>query len=119
MARGLTQRIFRHAFQEGWIEKGNTVVDPFGGVCSTAIVGAYEGVRVVCVELESRFCVLGQRNLELHRRKWERLGVPQRIRGRDGELCGVSARVLARSKYAALGECYRRSPGGGVSSIYS
>jgi len=62
---------------------------------------------------------LGARGRLDSARREERPGVPQRLRGRDGKLCGVSARVLARSKYAALGECYRRSPGGGVSSIYS
>jgi len=40
---------------EGWIKPGDVVVDPFGGIGSTGLVGASLGLRVVCVELESEF----------------------------------------------------------------
>jgi len=58
MAYGLTRRIFKHALSESWIKPGDVVVDPFGGIGSTGIVGASLGLRVVCVELEEKFCRL-------------------------------------------------------------
>ena len=39
MACGLTRRIFKHALSEGWIKPGDVVVDPFGGIGSTGIIG--------------------------------------------------------------------------------
>ena len=55
MAYGLTRRIFKHALAEGWIKAGDIVVDPFGGIGSTGIIGAHFGLQVVCMELESEF----------------------------------------------------------------
>jgi len=58
MSYGLTKRIFKHALSESWIKPGDVVVDQFGGIGSTGIVGAALGLRVVCVELEEKFCRL-------------------------------------------------------------
>ena len=69
MAYGLTRRIFKHALSEGWIKPGDVVVDPFGGIGSTGIVGACLGLQVVCVELEPRFQTLGCENFLLHCKK--------------------------------------------------
>jgi hypothetical protein len=55
MAYGLTRRIIKHALSESWIKPGDFVVDPFGGIGSTGLVGACFGLKVVCVELESEF----------------------------------------------------------------
>lgn len=55
MSRGLTNRIFKHALSASWIKPGDVVVDPFGGIGSTGIVGAHLGLWVVCVELEQNF----------------------------------------------------------------
>ncbi|MCJ7828437.1 MAG: site-specific DNA-methyltransferase [Dehalococcoidia bacterium] len=55
MSFALTKQIFKHAMSESWIKTGDVVVDPFGGIGSTGIVGASLGLRVVCVELESEF----------------------------------------------------------------
>ena len=47
MARGLCEWIFIHAIERGWIVPGRSVVlDPFGGVSTTAIIGASRGVRI-------------------------------------------------------------------------
>jgi len=56
MSYNLTRRIFKHALSEGWIKPGDTVVDPFGGIGSTGLIGAALGLRVICVELEEKFC---------------------------------------------------------------
>ena len=71
MAYGLTRRIFKHALGEGWISPGDVVVDPFGGIGSTGIVGASLGLQVVCVELEEKFVALGKENFERNRKTFE------------------------------------------------
>ena len=58
MAYGLLERIYDHAVAEGWLHAGSVVADPFGGIGSTGLLGAYRGVQVVCVELEEKFCRL-------------------------------------------------------------
>lgn len=55
MAMNLVTRIFAHARDRGWILAGDDVVDPFGGVGTTALVGALEGYNVACCELEKRW----------------------------------------------------------------
>lgn len=72
-------RIYTHAFDEGWIKAGSVIVDPFGGIGSTGILGAYKGVRVVMVELESRFTVLAEENFKLHDNAWQKLGCPRPV----------------------------------------
>jgi len=55
MSRGLLTRILRHAKEEEWLWPGAVIVDPFGGIFTTGLLGAYEGYQVVGVELESEF----------------------------------------------------------------
>lgn len=97
MANGLTERIFDYAFAKGWLKPGDTVVDPFGGIGSTAIIGASRGIRVVCCELEQRFVDLAKRNFELHRRTWEACGdpLPVIVQGDSRRLCEVLGPLLA------------------------
>lgn len=71
MACGLTNRIFKHALSEGWIRPGDVVVDPFGGIGSTGIVGGCFGLKVVCVELEQKFVSLAEQNFKLNRKAFE------------------------------------------------
>jgi len=72
MARGLCERIFDHAIERGWIVPGQSVVlDPFGGIGSTGIIGASNNVQVVMVELEKKFVNLAKANIKLHRRMWK------------------------------------------------
>lgn len=70
-ARGLVKRIFAHMENRGWLRKGDSVFDPFGGIFTTGITGASLGFRVVGLELEERFWRLGNANIDLHRRTWE------------------------------------------------
>jgi len=55
MAKCLLDKILDHAEQEGWLYPGAVICDPFGGIGSTGILGAYHGYQVVCVELEKSF----------------------------------------------------------------
>lgn len=75
-ARGLIRRIFDYLLSSGRLRPGDTVVDPFGGIGTTAIEGASRGVRVVCCELEPKFVALAERNFALHRGTWEAAGDP-------------------------------------------
>lgn len=66
MARGLLERIFRTLTDMRVLRRHDLVVDPFGGIGTTGVVGAYRGMRVVCVELEPKFVELAARNFNLH-----------------------------------------------------
>lgn len=55
MAQLLTVRIFQYLEERGYLRQGQTVVDPFFGVGSTAVIGATRGYFVCGVELEPRF----------------------------------------------------------------
>lgn len=98
MAHGLTERIFDYAIARGWIVPGESVVvDPFGGIGSTGIVGASRGVKVLCCELEQKFVDLAKQNFELHRRTWEACGdpLPVIVQGDSRRLCEVLGPALA------------------------
>ena len=71
MSRGLTVKIFKHALSQQWIKPCDVVVDPFGGIGSTGIIGASLGLRVICVELEEKFVKLGKENFELNAKAFE------------------------------------------------
>lgn len=98
MSYSLLKRILSHCKDEGW---GGVIVDPFGGIGSTGILGAYEGYQVICVELEAKFVNLAKENFELHRKAWEQFGNPYPviIQGDSRQLCSVveSANIIISS----------------------
>ena len=57
---GLSVRIYEHALEEGWIKPGQTVLDPFAGIGGFALEAMRHGLHFVGVELELRFCDMGQ-----------------------------------------------------------
>lgn len=63
-ARGLIRRIYEHAFEQGYLTLGDTVVDPFGGVALGALEAMRRGLHWVGCELEPRFVLLGNDNLD-------------------------------------------------------
>ncbi len=58
-SRGLIERIVMHCIERGWLKPGDAVVDPFGGVSLGGIICGYHNIHWLGVELESRFCELG------------------------------------------------------------
>jgi hypothetical protein len=64
-ARALIRQIYQHAIDEGWLETGNHVIDPFGGVGLGAHDAMRHGLVWTGVELEMRFVGLGNENLRL------------------------------------------------------
>lgn len=69
MAYGLLEHILNHAILQGFLNEGDCIVDPFGGIGSTGIMGAYKGFQVISVELESRFSIMAAKNYLLHCQK--------------------------------------------------
>lgn len=96
MARGLVWRIFDFMMQQGWLKRGSTVIDPFGGIGTTGIEAAGRGIRAILCELEPKFVELGKANIELHRRTWEHFGDPIPVirQGDSRRLCQVLGDVL-------------------------
>ena len=85
----LAARIYEHAFKEGWVKRGDKVIDPFGGIGGTAIHAACRGLQWVGVELESRFCGWAEQNFSLWARKWGNL--PEWVQPKM--VCGDSRRL--------------------------
>ena len=76
MSVALCKRIFNFMEGEGMIRRGDVVLDPFGGIGMTGIVGASMGYQVISVELEEKFVKLNQANVEKHRKAWMQIGLP-------------------------------------------
>lgn len=104
MARGLVARIFDELIASGALERGRIVVDPFGGIGTTAIEGASRGVHVVCCELEPKFFDLAKQNFELHAYDWAAMGRPQ------PRIVNGDSRKLRQHVGPALAECIVSSP---------
>ncbi len=66
----LADRIYRHMLAGGWLEPGDVVVDPFGGVGGFAFHAALYGMHWQGVELEQKFVDLGNQNLDLWRDRY-------------------------------------------------
>lgn len=66
MSRKLCERIFDYGREQGYWKPGDTIIDPFGGIGTTGIIGAYRGYHVICVELEEEFVKLAWQNFELN-----------------------------------------------------
>jgi len=66
----LADRIYRHMLAGGWLEPGDVVVDPFGGVGGFAFHAALYGMHWQGVELEQKFVDLGNQNLALWRDRY-------------------------------------------------
>lgn len=86
-APGLVKRIYRYGMEHGWWKPGDVIGDTFGGVGNGGILAAYEGLRWIGVELESRFCQLGNESFGLHKAAWARGGYPEPVL-----ICGDSRR---------------------------
>jgi len=107
MSKALLERILDHLLDRGWIARGDTIGDPFGGVGTTGLLAAYRGLRCLSVELEPKFVSLARRNYALHTGKWKRLGAPRPVilqgdSRRFDELVGPLAGLCCSPPYAAI-----------------
>ena len=64
MAKRLTERIIEHGEEEGYWRPGDVLIDPFGGIGTTGLIGSYRDYRVVSIELEPRFVQMQQDNIQ-------------------------------------------------------
>jgi hypothetical protein len=96
-AKGLLRLIFDDLFRRGELKKGDTVIDPFGGIGSTGIEATSRGCRAVCCELEEKFYRLMLENFELHRRTWLAAGdpLPVAVLGDSRNLAALMGPALA------------------------
>ena len=76
MAKSLTERIFDHGQAAGYWAPGSLIVDPFGGIGTTGLIGAYRGYNCLSVELESHFVALAHANIDKNARKLLSIGRP-------------------------------------------
>lgn len=75
-APGLIRRIFQHCLEQGYLRKGDIVVDPFGGIGGGGIMAAPLGLHWNGIELEQRFVELAWKNFDIHLRDWIAMGYP-------------------------------------------
>lgn len=69
----LISRIYQHMIAEGWLQAGDVVIDPFGGVALGALDAMRLGLRWRGVELEPRFAGLGNQNIALWNSRFSRM----------------------------------------------
>ena len=80
----LAAKIYDHVINEGWVKKGDLILDPFSGIGGFAFHALCYGLNFIGVELEQKFVDLGQQNIELWNRKmkgWPNLGMATIIQG--------------------------------------
>lgn len=97
-SRGLIRRIYQHAIERGWLEAGDTVLDPFGGVALGALDAMRNGLRWTGIELEPRFCQLGQQNIDRWNARYARMwpdtwGTAMILQGDSRELASIVGRA--------------------------
>lgn len=66
-ARGVIQRIYAHAIENGWLARNSRVIDPFGGIALGGLDAMIQDVFWVGIELEENFANIGKQNILL----WE------------------------------------------------
>jgi hypothetical protein len=59
----LIRRIYEHMLTEGWVQAGDSVLDPFGGVALGALDAMRLGLNWTGSELEEKFFKLGNENI--------------------------------------------------------
>jgi len=62
-SRSLINQIYLYLFEKGYIKKGDTILDPFGGVSLGSLDAANYGLQWVGIELEGFFRILGHKNI--------------------------------------------------------
>lgn len=67
-ARGLIKKIYQHAREEGWVARGDYVLDPFAGVALGAVDAMAHGLHWRGYEIEEQWFKAGAENI----REWNR-----------------------------------------------
>lgn len=72
-SRALIRAIYDHVVAEGWATKGDSVVDPFGGVALGGLDAMRHGLNWYGCELEAKFHGLGNQNIALWNERYSRM----------------------------------------------
>jgi hypothetical protein len=91
-SRALIRRIYVHVIAEGLANKGDSVVDPFGGVALGGFDAMHHGLNWYGCELESKFVGLGSQNIALWNERFSRMpnwGTARLIQGDSRKLAEV------------------------------
>jgi len=91
-SRALIERICDHAMSEGWVKQRDWVIDPFAGVALGGLNAVSSGLNWVGIELEEKFVILGEQNIELWQHElegWPNLGTARIIQGDSRNLKNV------------------------------
>lgn len=106
-SRALIRRIYEHMLEESWVQAGDTVLDPFGGVALGAWPALRLGLNWLGVELEQKFVDLGNRNIALwnetysqHLPNWGRAVLLQGDSQRLAEVVGWAGACVSSPPYA-------------------
>lgn len=115
MAIGLCRRIFEFMEERGAIKRGDWIVDPFGGIGTTPLIGTAKGYRCIAVELEEKFIRLTNANIGKQRRIFEATNsmMPIIIQGDSrklSELIPMADSIVTSSPYGT-------TKGGGAKGI--
>jgi hypothetical protein len=119
-ARALIRKIYVHAFEEGFLRPGDTVLDIFSGVGLGALDAMLSGVNWIGVELEQRFVSIANEmecpgvTKELWKRgqgrgrKWDKFGICPTC----GEYLNIVLPPLApgRNQYGLFSNMLRTIP---------
>ena len=113
----LIERIYQHATEEGWLQEGDRVIDPFGGVALGAFPALRYGLDWQGCELEQRFVDLGNENIALWNERYAgklpRWGSARLLQGDSRSL----AQVIVAAQAAISSPPYADSIRGGESGI--
>lgn len=88
----LIRRIYEHMVEQGWVQAGDRVLDPFGGVALGALDAMRLGLHWTGIELEAKFAGLGTVNiLEWNNRfgNMPRWGSARLFNGDSRKLCEI------------------------------
>jgi hypothetical protein len=91
-SRALIRKIYDHVIAEGWAIKGDSVVDPFGGVALGGFDAMRHGLHWYGCELEAKFVGLGSQNIALWNERFSRMpnwGTARLIQGDSRKLVDV------------------------------
>lgn len=91
-SRALIRKIYDHVIAEGWVSKGASVIDPFGGVALGGFDAMRHGLNWTGVELEGRFVELGGQNIALWNERFLRMpswGTARLLQGDSRKLAEV------------------------------
>lgn len=119
----LIKRIYEHMTAEGWLQPGDHVVDPFGGVALGGLDAMRLGLHWTGVELEPRFWKIGQENIKLWNARFgsmPRWGIAQLLNGDSRKLLQVikdQAAAISSPPYAETTITERRNISGDASLL--